>query len=243
MKLEARLLAVERLSALQREQMFSLMEAHYENVDARRFARDLDEKRWVIWVQDRDTQVLRGFSTQMLLQLTIAGQPVTALYSGDTIIDRACWGEQALTHVWGRLALALMDRHPELYWFLISKGYKTYRFLPVFFHEFYPRPEPPTPIWAREILDALGRLKFPHSYDPVRGIVKAAAEKDRLREGVADVTPQRLKDPYVQFFAESNPDHHLGEELCCLARLTRANFTAAAYRVIGSPPEPLEPLP
>ena len=57
--------------------------------------------------------------------------------------------------------------------------------------------------------------------------------------GVADLTPQRLHDPYVRFFAERNPGHSDGNELCCLAPLTRANFTAAAYRVIG--PAPVAP--
>ena len=57
--------------------------------------------------------------------------------------------------------LALLDARPraEFYWFLISKGYKTYRFLPLFFREFYPRHDAPTPAWAKEILDALGRHK------------------------------------------------------------------------------------
>ena len=52
----------------------------------------------------------------------------------------------------------------------------------------------------------------------------AEAHKDRLRAGIADITPERLKDPYVQFFVERDPHYHLGEELCCLAPLTRANF-------------------
>ena len=43
-------------------------------------------------------------------------------------------------HVWGGLALSLIDERPgaELYWFLIAKGYKTYRFLPVFFRSSIP---------------------------------------------------------------------------------------------------------
>jgi len=41
----------------------------------------------------------------------------------------------------------------------------------------------------------------------------------------------------VRFFVERNPGHACGDELCCLAPLTRANFTPAAHRVIG--PEPV----
>ena len=42
---------------------------------------------------------------------------------------------------------------------------------------------------------------------------------------------ERLRDPHVRFFHGRNPDHARGDELCCLAPLTRANFTPAAYRV------------
>jgi hypothetical protein len=245
MKIQGLLLAVRDLTQSQRGAMFALMDRYYSNLHRDQFDRDLDEKRWVIWIEEEATQELRGFSTQMLLEVSVAGRPITALFSGDTIVAHECWHEQSLTHVWGRLALALMDRHPigSLYWFLISKGYKTYRFLPIFFHEFYPRLEMTTPMPTREIIDALGEQKFPGLYDRVRGVIRASAGKDRLREGVADVTPQRLMDPHVRFFLERNPQHTKGEELCCLAPLSRANFTAAAYRVIGMPPTPWEPLP
>jgi hypothetical protein len=131
-----------------------------------------------------------------------------------------------------------MDAFPEaeLYWFLISKGYKTYRFLPVFFHEFYPRPEAAMPAWAKAIVDALGRFKYPTSYDPVTGVVQAGPATDRLRDGIADITLERLRDPAVRFFAARNPGFARGDELCCLAALTRANFTPAAYRVLGQKP-------
>ena len=61
-----------------------------------------------------------------------------------------------------------------------------------------------------------------------------------MREGVADVTAERLRDRHVSFFHLGNPGHARGDELCCLAPLTRANFTPAAYRVIGPEPAPLE---
>jgi hypothetical protein len=245
MTLRGRLLAAAALTDTRREAMFALMDRYYLNLRRSLFEQDLAEKRWVIWIEDEVTRELRGFSTQMLLNVQVGGTPVAALFSGDTIVARECWNEQTLTHVWGRLALALMDRFPpgSLYWFLISKGYKTYRFLPIFFHEFYPRPDVPTPLEVRRVMDVLGRHKFPSHYDPVRGVIEAWDGKDRLRDGVAEITPQRLKDAHVRFFLERNPRHEDGEELCCLAPLTRANFTAAAYRVIGAPPLPWEPLP
>lgn len=238
MKLCGRLVRVADLSSRERTLMFDLMDRHYANVTQATFNADLDEKVWVIQIVQQSTGDLCGFSTQMLLEATVGRRPIKALFSGDTIIDRRHWGDQALTHIWGRLALSLVDDspHDELYWFLISQGYKTYRFLPVFFHEFYPRYDVPIPNRIRDVIEALGRKKFPEGYDAAAGVVRAHSHQYRLREGIADVTPERRRDPHVQFFTERNPGHALGDELCCIAPLSRANFTDAAYRVIG--PEP-----
>lgn len=234
MKLTGRLARIDELSDPERDQMFALMQAHYYNVSRAGFELDLDEKQWAILVESAPGVVL-GFSTQMLLDVTVDGRPVRALFSGDTIIDRRYWGDRALARTWGRFALELIDSQPagELYWFLISKGYKTYRFLPLFFGAYYPRPGTPTPGWARDVIDALGLAKYPRAYDASRGVIAAALGKDCLRDDIAPITPERLADPHVRFFVEQNPGHARGEELCCLAPLTRENFTSAAYRVIG----------
>jgi hypothetical protein len=238
MRLEARVVPRAELTPAQKDAMFALMQRHYDNVRRDLFEADLAEKDWVIQVSDPATGQLCGFSTQMLMQAECQGRPVTALFSGDTIIAREHWGDPALSHAWGRLALQLMDvPGRELYWLLLSKGYKTYRFLPVFFREFYPHPERPMPPERKAVLDVLARRKYPRDYDDAAGVVRANADHDRLRAGVADVTPERLRDRFVGFFAERNPGHARGDELACLAPLTRENFTPAAYRVIALPPE------
>jgi hypothetical protein len=240
MRLHGRLVPRSEITAAQREAMFALMDDSYEGVRRDRFGADLDEKDWVIQVFDPDGR-LCGFSTQMLLRAECDGAAVVVLFSGDTVVAREHWGDAALAHVWGRLALRLIDENPatELYWFLISKGYKTYRFLPIFFRDFHPRPGGTLPPRVRAVRDTLALRKYPDAFDAARGVVRARPGQDRLRRGVADVTPGRLRDPFVRFFVESNPGHAAGDELCCLAPLTRANFTAAAWRVIeaGTPQE------
>jgi hypothetical protein len=234
MKMMGRLVPLNEVTRAQRDLMFDLMDRHYENMRRDVFESDLDEKQWVIQVWQPRSGELWGFSTQRLLDATVFGRSVTALFSGDTIVDRGHWGDIALMHVWGQLALTLIDQRPgeEFYWFLISKGYKTYRFLPVFFHEFYPQPTIATPPEVRAVMDVLARCKYPHDYDADRGVIAANVRANRLRSGVAEITTDRLHDPFVRFFDERNPGHGRGDELCCLAPLTRENFTPAAYRVI-----------
>jgi hypothetical protein len=138
-----------------------------------------------------------------------------------------------LAAAWGKLAFRLLEEHPDenLVWFLITQGFRTYRFLPVFFRAFYPRYDEPTPAWAVSLIDALGNIKFPHSYEPESGIVKNRGGY-RLRQGIGEVGSRRLRDPHVRFFAEQNAGHVHGDELCCIAPLTRGNFTRAAQRII-----------
>ena len=236
MKLNGRLVRVANVTDCERNQMFSLMDTYYEHMDRSAFEADLGEKQWVIMLQDPTRGVVRGFSTQRVLDVVVEDRPIRALFSGDTIVDYDHWAQNPLAQVWGQFALSLIDDNPSapLYWFLIAKGYKTYRFLPVFFHEFYPRHDGPTPAWASRLIDALGRQMYPTTYHSGAGIVHADRFGCRLRPEVAKITHQRLRNPQVRFFAEKNPGHARGDELCCIAPLTRENFTSAAYRVIGS---------
>lgn len=235
-KLVGRVTPTAELDAADRQQMYELMRRHYDNVDWDVFLTDLSEKQWVIRLIDAQSGTLSGFSTQMLFPVQVAGREILAVYSGDTIVEREKWGTMALGLAAVRLAFSLIDEHPdrELYWFLISKGYKTYRFLPVYFHEFFPRFDQETPAWAAELIDACGRKKFPRTYDPSSGLIIASSDGCRLRAGVATVTDQRLSDPHVRYFLQRNPGHAAGDELCCIAPLTRDNFSPTARRWVES---------
>jgi hypothetical protein len=169
----------------------------------------------------------------MRLQTNLNGQAVTALFSGDTIIRREYWGETILPRLWGRHVFSLADTMPDtkVYWFLICSGYKTYRFLSVFFCKFYPSYKHPTPPAIKQLLDTLGCLKFPTEYDPACGIVRFTQNMP-LRPGVAEITPQRLKDPNIAFFAAANPTHVHGDELACLTEISHANLTRAGQRML-----------
>lgn len=232
MALTARLVEVADLTPNDRSQMLALMERHYAHVLPAAFHSDLNEKQWVIQVSHAGE--LCGFSTQMALEAKVNGRPIRALFSGDTIIDRQHWGDTALMKLGGELALSLAeDRQQEdWYWFLISQGYKTYRFLPVFFREFYPRYDAPIAPAMQGIIDVLAAAKFGSQYDAVRGVIRPSNSQYCLREGVADVTEERRRDPHINYFVEKNPGHASGEELCCLAPLTRQNFTSAAHRIL-----------
>jgi len=178
----------------------------------------------------------------MVYTQSIGKKTVRILFSGDTIIDQQFWGKNPLARLWGQFALSQMDLYPNspFYWFLISKGYKTYRFLPVYFHEFYPRFDRPTPAWAAEAISEVAKAKFGMRFHEATGILSGTENAIRLRKSVADVTSTRLLDPHVAFFQRVNPGHVLGDELCCIAPLSRENLNRTAFYVIGE--KATEPL-
>ena len=108
------------------------------------FARDLDGKDWVILLKC-DGKVC-GFSTQKLFEDFKCGQYVrvpgtmNVLFSGDTIVDEGMRNQSGLAGGFGHLMRCLNERYEpnSLYWFLISKGARTYRFLPTFFKRYVP---------------------------------------------------------------------------------------------------------
>lgn len=223
------------LTPAQHQNMVLLLADYFANITQRQFEHDLAEKEWVILLSDTVTGQIRGFSTLMRLTVEVDNRPVVAFFSGDTIIHHDYWSQVELPRLWGRHVFNLAETiggDAWVYWFLISSGYKTYRFLPLFFREFYPTYQRPTPPVIKRTLDTLAQLKFPTEYDPVGGIIHPS-QAAPLHPGVAEITPRRLKDPHVAFFIAANPGYIRGDELACLVELTRNNLTPAGLRMLG----------
>jgi hypothetical protein len=239
-KLQGSLIGAGDLTARERDAMFRLMDETFANVRRDAFDADMAAKDWVIRVHDPESRKLVGFSTQVLLGPETLGADVWVLYSGDTVVERQYWGDVALAHVWGRLALDLIDLYGNepLYWFLTSKGFRTYRYLPMFFKEWFPQSGRETPAYERQLIDAMGVRLAPRCYDDRTQVIRAGEWKDFVRPGISDPVGRAASDEHVRYFLERNPRYDRGDELCCLAPLTRDNFTRAAYRVIEAAPRP-----
>jgi hypothetical protein len=234
-RLAGTMVPVASITLGERHEMYALLRAYFNGTTRERFEADLREKEAVILLRDGWAGRVQGFST--FTRMTV-GDSVVAFFSGDTIIDREFWGETVLSRVWGATVFAEAEKisadspGTTVYWFLISSGYKTWRFLPLFFRTFYPNMEAETPEPMRRLLDALGTQRFGDEYLPDRGIVRFKHPAP-LRAGVADVTDARLADPRISFFVRMNPGHAVGDELACIAELSRANLTRAGIRMIS----------
>jgi hypothetical protein len=206
--------------------MWRLFDATYCDVSEATFRRDLAGKEHVILLRDR-RGALKGFSAVTSFATRVAGRPVVIVYSGDTVIDPEHWGHSALQRAFLRYIVACKVRHPftTVYWYLITKGFKTYLLLARNFPVHWPRHDRPTPPWERSLLDHLARARFGERWDPARGVLGTAPGTGRLRTEVAPVTEALAAgDPAVAFFARANPGHAAGEELCCLGLVDPAQW-------------------
>lgn len=238
-RLSGEVVAVPRLSAADAAELYALHAWLYARTSEARFRADLAEKDWIVLLRDADAAI-RGFSTLLLLELAVEGEPLRAVFSGDTGIDPAYWGGQALVRTWATFMGELWARDPgrRLYWFLISKGFRTYLYLPYFFHEFYPRHDRETPPFEQALIARLGRLKYPEAFNPETGLVEPAEPDGHLAGDLAEVPPHRLDDPHVRFFLARNPGYVRGHELACVAEIGPTNMKGLARRrlVEGAPP-------
>jgi hypothetical protein len=231
----SRLVARRDLSAAELSAMHALLAEHFDGVTEEQFRRDTGEKNWAVLIERAGRLV--GFTTLLAYEAETGNGPVSVIYSGDTIVAPEAWNTSALPRAWIESVAALRPHYPRgpYLWLLITSGFRTYRFLPLFWRRFYPRHDEPTPPDRQRLLDRLASERFGDRYEPRMGIVRLAAPQ-RLRGALAGIPPSRAADPHVAFFAARNPRHADGDELACLTELAPDNLTAAGRRMAAAVP-------
>lgn len=220
------------LTAAQRDEMLALLCCHFEGVTRAQFERDLDEKNWVVEIR-RDGRLL-GFSTLLVCSERDEGRDLTVIYSGDTIVAPEAWRSPALARTWIAAVNHLRATFPArpCYWLLLTSGFRTYRFLPVFWREFYPRHEAQTPMGTQRLLDHLSRARYGECFDAEQGIVRFPYPQ-RLRGRLGNLPTGLESDTHVAFFLARNPGHMAGDELACITEISGDNLTAAGRRMVA----------
>lgn len=211
--------------------MYNLMAQFYDDTDEQVFLRDFYDKDYCLALY-HDTGGLVGFTTQKIMELEADGRKIHGVFSGDTIIHKSYWGELELFKVWADFWFRYAEKYDEFYWFLICKGYKTYRILPLFWSEYYPCYNKETPEHIQEIIDAYAEKLYPEEYDKADGVIKYSHVKDKLRAGVADVGEHEMKNKDIAFFCRQNPGYVNGNDLACIARIDRKLLNKRAERLL-----------
>ena len=231
-----RLIARELLQEHDLSQMYSLLTEHFEGVTLAQFQHDLAEKNWVVLLEK--TGCLVGFSTLLVYETSVDGETYSVIYSGDTIVASEAWNAPTLARTWIRSVAQLRRVYPcgRYLWLLITSGFRTYRFLPLFWREFFPRFDSQTPPYWKGLIDILATERFGPAYHPSSGLVRFN-NPQALRGPLASVPAGRQRDSHVAFFLSCNPGHKQGDELVCLTELSPQNLTPAGRRMAAGLPQ------
>ena len=159
----------------------------------------------------------------------VDGRRVRSLFSGDTIIEQAFWGEQTLPYRWIELAGQIKATDPDtpLYWLLISKGHRTYRYMPGFTYAYYPQSKSAAPDNIAQVMRVLGQARFGAAFDATAGIVRPVELATRLRPEF-DGMDGTVRNRHAAFFAQANAGYAQGDELLCLCELSAENLRPRA---------------
>lgn len=234
-ELKAVIKGVADLGAATRAEMFRLYDQFYAGTSEGLFLGDLADKTYAIILRD-GAGVLQGFSSVKVWDEDFQGRTVRIIYSGDTIVHRDHWGQQDLVAAWGRLTGAVKADAPDmpLYWFLLVKGHRTYRYLRTFYRIFYPAYNRPTPPDYQALMDRLAGKKFGGFYSPESGIVHFPESRGHLKPELAEIPIKDANKPDVKYFLERNPGYVQGDELICLTELSHENFNSMAMHIFAA---------
>ena len=175
---------------------------------------------------------LVGFTTLRVFGDVWRGAPIRVVYSGDTIVDPAHWGQSELAFAWIARVGEIARAAPEapLYWLLLVKGHRTFRYLPVFSKSFYPH-------WQIDrcdlkfLADQLAGRMFPSDYNPATGVVEFRESRGHLKAAIAGPDAGDLPKAATQFFLARNPGYRQGHELVCICELALANMKPLTARL------------
>ncbi|WP_290639876.1 hypothetical protein [Aquabacterium sp.] len=205
------------------KQMYDIYASYYENTSLDIFLNDLSKKSGVILVTRKSDDKIVGFSTQTFFDITVDGKRVRGIFSGDTIIEQAYWGNNALANTFYRRLIIERIKRPftPFYWFLISKGYKTYLLMTNNFYNYYPKVDGNRGgrnERYHNITQAYCEALFPEAFDKEAMLLDFGQEYVRLKGDVADITPElKAANPHIAFFEKVNPSWRRGTEVPCLA--------------------------
>ncbi|MDP2668477.1 MAG: hypothetical protein Q8P07_01435 [bacterium] len=223
------------LTPSERATMFGLLSLEFLGTRREDFIHDLDEKDVVALLRKESCGgEIVGFSTLMLLDLPVQCRKVKAVFSGDTTVlpeFRSSAGIGIEVGSYFMRALRTFSGH-EIYYVLISKGWRTYKVLPFFFKDYAPKHGVSTSTYNKAVMNAFGKVKYPGDYDADNGLIMFSKETQRLIPGSIDAVPPRNPDLHTTFFLKKNPTYLSGTELVCVAPVSEENFAHGMIRLL-----------
>lgn len=216
--------------------MYTLMTDHYENINIDKFIKDLYIKDNIFLVYS--SEELIGFSTLKKIKISLEeeNETIIGLFSGDTVIKKGFSWSISFQKEWIKFCLEESEKNNLLniktYWFLISKGIKTYMYLPTYFKNYSPKLGVIESKKEKKIKELYGQKLYANRYDMKSGVIRNDSSNDYLKENVVSINSKQQLNRDIQFFISKNPNYKEGDELVCLAELSYENLTNLGKRVV-----------
>ena len=226
----ARDIKISELKQVDLETLCELYLTYYGGCNRQQFFGDLQDKSAIMLIEFGEQIV--GFSTYKIFDQQWQGTTIAIVFSGDTIIDKAHWGQQALAFNWIRRMGQLKQQEPskQLFWFLIVKGHRTFRYLDTFSYDYYPH-HTKQQTQLRSLVDFLADQHFSEHYNPRSGVIEFPPEHGYLKPPFASSTTREMNSAAAKLFFSLNPDYRQGHELACLCELSAENLKPLARRI------------
>lgn len=215
-----------------RQQIVNLYLAYYDGSSREMVLSDLKNKSEIVLLYHDG--LLVGFTTFQVYGYSWDNQSLRIVYSGDTVVEKAHWGQQALSFAWMRRMGELKRERPDipLYWFVIVKGHRTYKYLPIVGRSFHPH-------WSinrldlKSLLDSLAAEKFGDYYNKETGVIEFSESRGHLKDKYAYPAPEELRKDSVKYFLKKNPGYVQGNELACICELDEKNMNSFVRRIFS----------
>ncbi|MCC7036688.1 MAG: hypothetical protein IT560_05205 [Alphaproteobacteria bacterium] len=210
--------------------MMALYFSAYDGTNAGLFHSDLKNKDRVIQIFHEGRLI--GFTTLHVYSSRWNSQDIRVVYSGDTVIEKAHWGQMELSRAWISEVKKIQDENPGQphYWFLLVKGHRTFKYISTFANTFFPNPFNVNNE-LKPLADILAGNMFGGLYNPKTGIVSFPDKRGQLKPDIAMPSEQELSQPDVRYFMQANPGYIDGDELVCICSLDVKNMRPFARRI------------
>jgi hypothetical protein len=216
--LEFQLSEVASLKEIVLQRMYFLMNENYNKVSESNFYSDLNKKDWVGLITNESGKI-QGFTTFAINPAGSGTKSYNILFSGDTILAPEHWGSQVMMQGWCNSVGRFIAGDPDKlwYWYLLSKGHRTYMYLPLFFQHYFPAINPGEEYsQLTKVANEVSIKLFDKYWIPEDGVIRFDQSLGELKPELTEATYQKKGSDFVKFFIEKNPGFFKGEELVCI---------------------------
>jgi hypothetical protein len=224
-KIYTRYHKAEHISVKEIREMFKVFCRYYENTSLEQFMTDFGKKAGAFVIRRKVDDAIVGFSTMGIYYLTVDGRKIRGIFSGDTILEKEYWGNRAMNAAFVKRLLweAIKDPFTPQYWFLISKGYKTFLLLTRNFPDYYPHPEHENAHLKHIVASYCDELYLGY-LNRDRMVLDFGEGYNCLKNEVTPITDKQRQEADIAFFEKCNPDWERGTELPCVGRADLVTF-------------------